>query len=143
MDGKIFVDPEYSLAAVKLQGRWRFFYDWETMFILNYTAYHADYVPKPGGFRDGTLIVGEHNADVWMNMLAGEASVDQLPLLFWEGSEVRVRLTFVIDFDSKLWVGCRWRMDQSPLADYQPDGWTAIEDDLKPYLPSELRDFWE
>jgi len=144
MSEKIFVtDWDESLAAVKFKGHWRFFHDVETAFLLNYSAYDDRYTPKPGGYRYGTLVVDKNNADEWMKSLAHEVSLEQLPHLYWQDSEERVRLTFVIDFDKKLWVGSMWKMDQSPLTDYQPQGWTAIEDDVKKYLPSELVRYFE
>ena len=54
MSDDVFLDEDQSLAAVKFKGRWRFFSDSETMFLLDYTSYNADYNPQPGGYRDGS-----------------------------------------------------------------------------------------
>jgi len=47
MEQRISIDPDESIAAVKFRGRWRFFHDLETMFLLNYSAYDPDYNPQP------------------------------------------------------------------------------------------------
>jgi hypothetical protein len=142
MSDSLFVDWDYSLAAVKFKGRWRFFYDLETMFVLDYTAYDDDYSPLPGDYRYGTLIVDENNAEQWMASLERELTPEQLPETYWENTSRRVQLTFVIDFDKKLWAGQNWKMDQSPLESYQPEGWSATYDAPEKYLPPEIRNFW-
>ena len=35
MDDTVFVDWDQSLAAVKFKGQWHFFYDVDTMFLLD------------------------------------------------------------------------------------------------------------
>ncbi|MBI1260027.1 MAG: hypothetical protein GC204_21370 [Chloroflexi bacterium] len=138
VDGKTFIVwDEETLAAVKFKGVWRFFVDMEIMFLLDYTAYE-DYLPEPGEFRYGTLIVDDQNAEVWMNSMAKEIEAGQLVHLYWQNTDDRVRPTFVIDFDRKFWVGGGWSHDQSPLQDYQPKGWTALEDNVMKYLPDEI-----
>jgi hypothetical protein len=143
MEQKLSIDPDEAVAAVKLRGRWRLFYDVETMFLLNYSAYHPDYIPEPGCFRYNTLIVDENNAELWMSALAGELTLEQIPYTYWGDTSQKAKLTFVIDFDQKLWVGEMWQHDQTWLPDYQPEGWTAIEDEVIQYLPSEIRSYWE
>jgi hypothetical protein len=138
----IFIDWDESLAAVKFKGRWRFFHDMETMFLLDYGSYDDDYVPKPGDYRYGTLVVDESNAEQWMNSLAGEITTEQIPNTFLQGRTTRVKLTFVIDFDEKIWVGMMWHNDQSPLHEYQPEDWLTDEDDVYKYLPPEIRALW-
>ncbi|MCC7446556.1 MAG: hypothetical protein IT324_04025 [Anaerolineae bacterium] len=110
----------------------------ETMFLLNYSAYN----PQPGGYRYNTLIVDENNTELWMKSLAGELTLEQIPYTYWYDTSQRMRLTFVIDFDEKRWVGYMWKHDQEALQDYQPDGWTAVEDEVLPYLPPEIRQYW-
>jgi hypothetical protein len=143
MSEKLYLDWEEALTAVKLSSEWRFFADREVMFILDYSAYDDEYAPLPGGFRYGTLIVDKHNASAWMNTLAREFNVEQLPYLYWEDTEKRVQVTFVVDFDERRWVGNGWKMDQSPLTDYQPEGWTAVEDDVYQHLPLDLKSIWK
>lgn len=143
MSEKIFIDWEEALAAVKFQGQWQFFHAWEPMFILDYTAYDDEYVPSLGGFRYGTMIVDKDNAEQWMNSLGEKLSLEQACHVYWENTEKRVRLTFVIDFDKKLWVGSGWKMDQSPFTEYQPQGWIAIEDNVLNYLPDDLKSYFE
>jgi hypothetical protein len=138
-DDLILSDFDYSLAAVKFKGRWRFFCDIEQMFLLDYTLYDSDYVPEPGGYRDGLLIIDEHNAEQWMSALAVEVTAAQLMHLYREGHIERVKLTFVINFDEKLWVGSMWLMDQSALDEYQPADWLADADNVSKYLPEEIR----
>ncbi len=142
MDEKIYVDWDESLAAVKFKGRWRFFYDVEEMFLLDYTKWWSDYVPEPGGWRYGTLIVDENNAEQWMNSIAHEITADQIPNTFLKDTSDRVKLTFVIDFDEKIWVGMMWKHDQSPLDDYQPDDWATGEENVYNFLPPEIRAYW-
>lgn len=143
MDEKIFLDSDCSLAAVKFKGQWRFFYDTESMFLLDYTAYHNRYKPGPGDWRYDLLVINDDNAEQWMAALQGELAVGQLANTFWDNTNKRVKLTFVIDFDQKLWVGHMWKMDQSPLQDYQPEGWLAKEDALENYLPPDIRKHWD
>jgi hypothetical protein len=142
MDDKVFIDWDLSLAAVKFKGQWRFFYDEETMFLLDYTSYDGNYTPALGDYRFGILIISEDNVEQWMATLAGELTLTQLPKTYWQHTTDRVQLTFVIDFDEKLWIGQMWKMDQSPLQDYQPKGWLAREDILEKYLPPEIRAYW-
>ena len=143
MSDRIYVDRDYALAAIKFRERWRFFYDVETMFLLDYSSFDPTYEPSSGKFRYGTLIVDESNAEAWMAAMAKELDRDQLPHMYWDNSDRRVQPTFVIDFDKKLWVGHGWSMDQSPLQDYQPQDWTAGEDDVMKYLPPELLQYFE
>ncbi|GAC1680782.1 MAG: hypothetical protein NVS9B9_31840 [Ktedonobacteraceae bacterium] len=142
MDDKVFVDWDYSLAAVKSKGKWRFFYDIESMFLLDYTSFEDDYSPVLGDWRYGLLVVTQDNAEQWMAALAGELQIDQLAKTYWRDTNNRVPLTFVIDFDQKLWIGQMWKMDQSPLQDYQPKGWLAKEDAVLNYLPPDIRKYW-
>jgi hypothetical protein len=138
----IYVDHDEALAGVKFKGRWRFFYDGEIMFLLDYSAYDDTHHPRPGEFRYGTMIVDEANAERWMNSLAHEVSLEQLTHTYWKNSDRRINPTFLIDFDQKLWVGSGWKMDQSPLHEYQPQGWTALEADIDDYLPDELKTYF-
>ena len=135
-------DSDYDLAAIKFRGHWRFFYDTESMFLLDFTKFDDSHKPSPGDWRYGILIVTEDNAEQWMNELAGELTLDQLPYTYWEGTSDQIKLTFVIDFDNKLWIGHGWQMDQSALHDYQPDGWTTGEDNVYDWLPPEIRKVW-
>jgi hypothetical protein len=144
MTEPIFLDWDESLAAVKFKGRWRFFHDVDSMFLLDYSPYDSDYAPKqPGDFRYGTLVVDENNAEQWMDSLAGEIAAEQIPNTFLKGTAHRAKLTFVIDFDQKMWVGSMWHNDQSALDDYQPEDWTAGEDDVYNYVPPEIRQLWD
>lgn len=137
----INIHPDESIAAVKWRDQWRFFYDEDIMFLLDYTK-NSSYFPVEGGFRYGTLIVDESNVELWMNSMAGELTEEQIPYVRWADDE-QVKLTFVIDFDVKLWVGYRWQNDQSAYQDYQPDGWIAIEDDVHGYLSTKLSKLWD
>jgi hypothetical protein len=143
MTEKIFIDRDDALAVVKFKGIWRFFYDMEIMFLLDYTSYDGDYDPLPGQFRYGTMIVSDANAEMWIKSLSGELFLEQLLDTYWENSEKRVVPTFVIDFDKRLWVGNNWSHDQSPLHEYQPQDWIAREDDVMNYLPAEVRIYFE
>ncbi len=143
MPEKIFVDWDSSLAAVKFRGNWRFFYDQDAMFLLDYPSYDGGlHNPTEGEFRYGTLIVDETNAEQWMKSIFAEVSLEQVPNLCWEGTERRVQLTFLINFDEKLWAGSGWHNDQSSLEDYQPHGWTALEDPVLDYLPDNLKGYF-
>jgi hypothetical protein len=137
----IKIDPEESIAAVHWQGRWRFVYDIDIMFLLDYPSYDDTYFPKEEEFRYGTLIVDESNVEQWLASMSGELTTDQIPYARWEKDE-QVKLTFVIDFDTKLWVGLHWQNDQSAYQDYQPDGWIAIEEDIFKYLPPDISNLW-
>jgi hypothetical protein len=141
MPDTIQVDSEESIAAVHIHGTWRFFYDSDYMFLLDYQSYPG-YTPKPGESRYGTLIVDDSNVEQWMRSLKGELTVEQIPHVRW-GNGGQVKLTFLIDFDRKLWIGYKWNNDQSSLTDYQPSGWIAIEDDVFRYLPQELSKLWD
>ena len=142
MTESITIDWGDSIGAVKLKGKWRFFYDMDYMFLLDYTAYDSGYIPKPGDKRFGLLVIDNENAEQWMGSLAGELSLEQIPNVVVGDSSVRADLIFVIDFDTRLWVGQGWHNDQSFLGDYQPEGWTAIEDNVYQYLPDEIRRYW-
>jgi hypothetical protein len=93
MNEKTYLEWDEALAAVKYNGRWRFFHDIEVMFILDYPAYDDTCNPAPGEFRYGTLVVNEDNAVEWMNSLSGELSLEQLPHTYWRGTGNRVQLT--------------------------------------------------
>ncbi|MCA0456563.1 MAG: hypothetical protein LCI00_21500 [Chloroflexi bacterium] len=142
MPDKIFVDWDYSLAAVKFMGKWRFFYDIDVMFLLDYPSYHGDHNPTQGEFRYGTLIVDETNAEQWMRSMFAEVTIEQVPNLYLENTEQRMRLTFLINLDEKLWIGSFWHNDQTFLGDYQPQGWTAKEDLAINYLPADLKGYF-
>ena len=144
MSEKIYIawDDE-TLAAVKLKGVWRFFIDREIMFLLDYPSYDNTYHPLPGKFRYGTLIVDDQNVELWIQSLSRELDTAQLANIYWKDTNERVRPTFVIDFDRKFWVGSGWSHDQSPLHEYQPKGWNALEDDVMKYLPAEIRTHFE
>lgn len=145
MAEKFYIDGDESLAAVKFDGRWRFFYDIEVMFLLDYSKYEGNHKPKLGEWRYGTIIVSSANAEQWMNQITHELTIEQLKNVIWKDGDVEepVGLTFVIDFDAKVWIGMNWKMDQSPLQDYQPDGWRAEEGDGYAYLPPEIAAYFE
>lgn len=143
MTEAVYVHWDDVLAAVNFKGEWRFFCDIEVMFLLDYSSYEKNYQPSPGEFRYGTMVVDESNAEAWMTSLSTELMRNQLSRTYWESTTEQVQPTFVIDFDKKLWVGNHWKMDQSPLTDYQPHGWTALEDDVMKYLPAELVKYFE
>ncbi|MBN8637645.1 MAG: hypothetical protein J0M07_20160 [Anaerolineae bacterium] len=142
MQKKIEVDWDDALAVIKYKNAWHFYVDMEIMFLLDYTAYDSEYKPAPGRFRYGTLIVDENNTEIWLGALARKLAPDLLLHTYWENTEKRVLPTFVIDFDQKLWVGNNWHHDQSPLHKCQPAGWTALEDDVMTYLPSEIQRYF-
>lgn len=137
----IKIPHDESIAAVKWQGQWRFFYDADLMFLLDYTKYD-DAIPEEWGFRYGTLVVDESNIERWMDSMHGELTAEQIPYTGWADDE-QVQLTFVIDFDVKLWVGYLWQNDQSAYEEYQPEGWLAVEDDVFNYLPIEIVKLWD
>lgn len=141
MSRLIKLNPEESIAAVKWQGKWRFFYDIDIMFLLDYTKYD-DSIPEEGDFRYGTLVVNESNIELWMDSIHGELTTEQIPYARWDDDE-QVQLTFVIDFDVKMWIGYHWQNDQSAYQDYQPEGWIAIEDDCFNYLPIDIAKLWD
>ena len=143
MSDKIYISWDDALAAVKFKGSWRFFFDMEVMFLLDYSSYDHTYSPLPGQSRYGTLVVDETNAAKWMESLSGELTLEQLPNTYWQDTEARVLPTFVIDFDKKLWVGGGWKMDQSPLHEYQPQDWTALEGNVMEYVPDEIKSYFE
>lgn len=118
------------------------FYDMDYMFLLDYKSYDPTYTPKLGEPRHDTLIVDENNIELWFESLSGELSAEEIPYAKWEDGS-QVKLTFVIDFDRKLWVGFRWWNDQSALHDYQPRDWIAIEDNVFRYLPPDIVSRWD
>ena len=116
------------------------------MFLLDYSAYNEDYVPNPGGWRYGTLIVRQNNVEQWMNALAGEIPPEQLNSVYRDspwGLLGPLKIVFVIDFDAKVWVGSNWQHDQEALDEYQPADWFSDEDDVMKYLPPEIRSIWD
>ena len=140
----ILIDNEQGIAAVKFKGKWRFFYDDDWNFLLDWRAYkyHPDEAVDPDDPRRETLVVDENNAEAWMSLLAGELTAEEIPYASYEDGG-QARLIFVIDFDGKLWVGCLWHMDQSALDEYQPADWTAGEDDVFKYVPEEIARLWD
>jgi hypothetical protein len=143
MSDRIHIEWDDALAVVKFREMWHFFNDMEVMFLLDYSSYDDTHHPSPGEFRYGTMIVDENNAEAWMESLSGKLEIEQLKHTYWKNTDKRVRPTFFIDFDTKLWVGGNWKQDQSPFTDYQPQGWTALEDDVISFLPEEVRRYFE
>jgi hypothetical protein len=76
-----------------------------------------------------------------MDSLRGELTLEQIPYTQWANG-AQAPLTFVIDFDRKLWIGYQWHNDQIALTDYQPSGWTALEDNVYRYVPQEIAKLW-
>ena len=142
MPEKIFVDWEDDLAVIKFKGNWRIFFDYEPMFLLDYSKRDDTWIPSEGEFRYGTLVVDESNVEQWIESLKNEVALEQVSKLYWENTKKRVQLTFLINFDEKFWVGSGWHNDQSFLGDYQPQGWTAIEDLALNYLPPNLKGYF-
>lgn|GEM_PF-2106367 len=140
----IVIDLDQEIAAVKFKGNWRFFHDFDWMFLLDWNTYYygRDQVGEPLDPRKTTMIVDENNAEEWMSLLAGELSAEQIPHTVHKGYVDQARLVFVIDFDRKLWVGCLWNMDQSALHEYQPTDWTALETSVFKYVPEEIAQLW-
>lgn len=145
MDKVIYIDPQSSIGAVRLNGVWRFVYGENYMFLLDYTKYDDTYNPQPTAWRYDALIVDKSNAEAWIQSLDGELTQDDIPNTRWyiRNSLAQVKLTYVIDFDQQLWVAYDWSQDEPYLPDYQPDGWNAFEGNVFDYLPPDVSALWD
>ncbi len=128
------IEPDTRMAVVKIDNIWRYFYGMDFQFLLDWNKYFGDtWAPSPDESRYNARVVNKQNFDSWAKSLDGEITLENL-----KHYVARVRLSYFIDFDRQLWVGFQWAQDQSPLQDYQPDGWIAVEDDVRKYLPDKI-----
>jgi hypothetical protein len=141
-DRKTVIDFDEYIGAVKLNSQWRFFYDILSMWILDYASYHPDYNPTPQGWRANLLKVDEANAKEYCEALANhELFPEQIPWVEKESFSDQEGLTFVVNFDEKVFVN-GWR-DNIAIHEYAPQGWTAFEDDPYEHIPPEFRSLWD
>lgn len=135
-------DDDVCIGIVKINGSWRYFYGYDFEFLLDWIKYFGeDHLSHGKHKRVGAEVVDKDNFELWAKSLEGELTFEELTSAKYEDGE-QVKLTYFIDFDRQLWVGYAWFQDQSPLEDYQPEGWIGIEDNIFHYLPATIAQIW-
>jgi hypothetical protein len=144
MGEKIIIDLDEYIGAVKLNGKWRFFHEMMSVWILDYKSYDPQYDPfgpKSNGWRKNLLVVDTDNAEAFCEVMRDkELLPEQIPQSFTEFGS-RKKLSFVVNFDEKIYIN-GWG-DNIALHDYVPTGWQSIEDDPYEYVPPEIRALWK
>lgn len=134
-------NDEY-LGAVKVEGNWHFFADFVGEWILDYPAYDPDYDPSQWDykFRNGLLTVDETNAEEFLKaMQEQELSLDSVKKLVAEKGEDKIPLTYVVNFDERIFVDGNSERD---IVEYVPVNWKGIEDTPLNYVPDEIKAVW-
>lgn len=136
-------DDDVCIGIVKINDSWRYFYGHDYQFLLDWNKYFPEqYLSENTHKRVGAEVVDKDNFELWAKSLEGELTFEELASAKYEDGK-QVKLTYFIDFNRQLWVGYAWFQDQSPLQDYQPDGWIAIEDTVYAYLPKKIVSLWD
>jgi hypothetical protein len=136
----LYINPDFYVGAVKLHGVWRIFYGTLSEWILNYEDYAA---PEEDleGWRNGLLNVDENNGEEFCKyMAANEVPLSDVGLLRGEGTEKQEPLTFVVNFDDKLFIN-GW-MDMLPIHKWAPSHWERKKTSPYSYVPDTIRSLW-
>ena len=137
----IYIHPDDFVGAVKLNNNWRIFYADLSEWILSYESYGA---PEEdlSQWRGGLINVDENNAEEFCNFLAKhEIRLDDISKLRSQGMEQQEPLTFVVNFDGKLFVN-GWR-DMLPIHTWIPKHWDSKRDLPYSYIPPSLAELWD
>ncbi|MBL8164163.1 MAG: hypothetical protein JNJ61_19405 [Anaerolineae bacterium] len=132
---------EHYIGAVRFHGDWRVFHELLSMWILDYRSYDDTFAPKEGEWRYNLMIVDQNNAEAYIESMAkNEILVTQIPHIRLGDFPGQAQLTFVVNFDEKLFIN-GWH-DNIPIHEYVPQDWTGIEATPYDYIPSDLRLLW-
>ncbi|MBL8160968.1 MAG: hypothetical protein JNJ61_03215 [Anaerolineae bacterium] len=132
---------EHFIGAVKLHGEWRFFHHLLIAWILNYRDYDDTYIPTESDWRYELMKVDEKNAEAYVLFMAkNELPIAQIPFVRLGDFPMQAPLTFVVNFDERLFVN-GWH-DNIPIHEYIPQGWRGIEDNPYDHIPSDLSLLW-
>jgi hypothetical protein len=134
---KTSVDYDEFLGVVKYQGEFRYLIDMVAWWIMDYATYDPRILTAAhrDEFRGGVTVVDNDTAEDFLRALADqEITREDLKKLLAEKKdpEDEVRLTFLIDFDQRLYVSMFFDIG---LEDYVPKGWKGIYDDPLKYIP--------
>jgi hypothetical protein len=142
MSQNIVIGSDNYIGAVKFNGNWRLFHQPLSMWILDYSSYDDEYAPKQGEWRENLMRVDESNAQDYIQYIAkNELLPDQIPYVVKGKFPGQALLTFVVNFDERLFVN-GWH-DNIAIDEYVPSSWTSIEDEPLDYVPSEISALWE
>lgn len=130
------------LGAVKYAGEWHILALYVGEWILNYPAYDPYSSKSPTDkYRNGLWVVNETNAAEFLRaMQEHELSLTEVEKLIAEKGPEEVPLTYVVNFDEKLFVDGHPDRD---IAEYVPEGWTGIEDFPTNYVPQKIKSLWQ
>jgi hypothetical protein len=145
MSEKIAIPGNDYIGAIKLNSKWRFFYEYLAMWILDHEAYSGPPPSSPDAWRFGLWQVNATNAAQYCeSMKERELTANQIPHIFYEEfppyPQRRAELTFVVNFDEQIFIN-GWK-DNIMIHEYAPSGWKAIEDNPYDYVPQEIRALW-
>jgi hypothetical protein len=133
------------LGAVNLRGQWRLFAGSVGEWTLDYPACDPGWEPSENErleFRSGLLVVDVHNADEFCAaMQPYEVTTKTLVGWMQRVGQAAIPLTFVVDFDRRLFVH-GYDEPIEPRGQYIPPSWTGIVDDPLDHVPAEIKDLW-
>lgn len=138
---KILIEPDQYIGAVKYKNVWRLYYALLDMWVLRYEDYDGPYQPKESEWRYGIVNVDENNAGEYIETLSpNEISPEEIPYTYRSNNEAQEPLSFVINFDSFVFVN-GWN-DMLPVHTWAPSHWSRWRDSPYKYIPEKYRKLW-
>lgn len=139
------------LAVVCYQGKYRFFLDDATYWVLDMaTCSPSSKQSDVSHYRDGILVVDENAGEFLQAIKDSEISIGKLQQLVNQQHQTvladeddyrgDLHLFFLINFDEKLYVSM---FADVGYEEYVPKGWKGIFDDPLKYLPEEIQSIWK
>jgi len=139
------------LGVVCYQGKYRFFLDHATYWVLDMaTCSPSSLEGDSSYYRNGILVVDENAEEFLEAMKEAEISLDdlcrlvnkqhQFTLADEDDDRGDLHLFFLINFDEKLYVSMFFDVTYE---EYVPKGWKGVFDDPLKYVPKEIQDIWE
>ncbi len=138
------------LGAICYQGKYRFFLEHATYWVLDMIACSPSSKENSSYYRNGILVVDENPEEFLEAMQESEISLEDLRVLIDKQHKIvladeddyrgDLHLTFLVDFDKKLYVSMFFDVGYE---EYVPQDWKGIYDDPLKYVPEEIRDIWQ
>jgi hypothetical protein len=126
------IEEDYIFGCIKYKANCSLYLMPIAYWILDYKKYDPNYNPDDWEFifRDNILVVNDSNIDKFMNAI----EVDKIQPD--EFSKSTYRLTFFIDFDTKLFISSFGDIE---VEEYVPNNWQGKYGDPTGYLPFQCK----
>jgi hypothetical protein len=131
------IGDNYLLGAIKRKNSVRYFLEPIAYWILDYSKYDPEYIitsDDESPFRKGVLKLNDSNSSQFVEAFKEDEvikeDIEKLKIDFNQEPD-RVRLYFLVDFDSKIFVS---QFPDIEIEEYIPEDWLGKYDTPEKYL---------